>query len=156
MSAWLASESAILTSGVLYRMLIVYQIASVAPSDFMIGQVSPIAFDRIRWRYYVVFCILSFTNAIAMWALVPEVVNRPLEEISALMEAEPCKPRSIQISALSLLTGCDVTSSGFIPHSAALRTKVKGTDVEEKIAVPAAKVMDDDEKKDGTTMVEHI
>jgi hypothetical protein len=49
---------------------------SPARADFMIGQVSPKAFETIGWRYYVVFCILSFTNAIAMWALIPEVVGK--------------------------------------------------------------------------------
>lgn len=51
----------------------------------------------------------------------------------------------------------------FIPRSAALRKKVKGTDVEDKIRngehpAPAAKLdgLEYDEKKEGTTMVEHI
>jgi hypothetical protein len=136
----------------------------------MIGQVSPKAFETIGWRYYVVFCILSFTNAIAMWALIPEVVGKWQFSI---------KERHVVKSSLYILcpssfsshTGRDLESIDellreepwFIPRSAALRKKVKGTDVEDKIRngehpAPAAKLdgLEYDEKKEGTTMVEHI
>jgi hypothetical protein len=56
--------------------------------DFLVGQVSPIAFRNVGWKYYIVFCILSFTNAIAMWALIPETVGKDLEAIDELLRTE--------------------------------------------------------------------
>jgi hypothetical protein len=66
------------TYGAMHAMILANPRTSFLPArlDFMIGQVSPKAFETIGWRYYVVFCILSFTNAIAMWALIPEVVGK--------------------------------------------------------------------------------
>lgn len=129
--------------------------------DFMIGQVTPKAFASIGWKYYIIFCIFSFTNAIAMWALIPEVVGRPLEQLDELLKNEPCE-FSPQISGSTRFadTCCAGTDSiGFIPRSAALRKKVKGTDVEDRIRngeheAPAVKVMDED-KKEETTFHEH-
>lgn len=40
------------------------------------GQVTPKAFAAIGWRYYLVFCILSITNALTIWALFPETKGR--------------------------------------------------------------------------------
>jgi hypothetical protein len=136
----------------------------------MIGQVSPKAFETIGWRYYVVFCILSFTNAIAMWALIPEVVGKWQFSIRE-RHAVKCSLCFLGPSSFSSHTGRDLESIDellreepwFIPRSAALRKKVKGTDVEDKIRngehpAPAAKLdgLENDEKKEGTTMVEHI
>ncbi|TFK46300.1 general substrate transporter [Heliocybe sulcata] len=36
-------------------------------SNFMIAQVSPIAFDRVGWRYYLVFAVCSMSNALFFW-----------------------------------------------------------------------------------------
>ncbi|KAK9900210.1 general substrate transporter [Cystobasidium minutum MCA 4210] len=50
-------------------------------SNFLIAQITPYAFDNIGWRYYLVFCILSATNAVFFWAFLPETKGRPLEEM---------------------------------------------------------------------------
>ncbi|OWZ49870.1 glucose transporter [Cryptococcus neoformans 125.91] len=50
-------------------------------SNFMIGQVSPKAFANIGWKYYLVFCICSFTNAITFYLFFPETRGRTLEEM---------------------------------------------------------------------------
>lgn len=58
-------------------------------SNFMIAQVTPLAFDSIGWRYYLVFCILSITNAITFWAILPETKGRRLEEMEQLWRSSP-------------------------------------------------------------------
>lgn len=50
-------------------------------ANFMIGQVSPEAFARVGWRYYFLFVICGFTNALTMWAFFPETKGRTLEEM---------------------------------------------------------------------------
>ncbi|WVF70918.1 hypothetical protein IAT40_005713 [Kwoniella sp. CBS 6097] len=52
-------------------------------ANFMIGQVSPKAFDDIHWKYYLVFTICGFTNALTFWALFPETKGRTLEEMDS-------------------------------------------------------------------------
>ena len=38
----------------------------------MIGQVTPIAMARIGWRFYILFVVCNFTNAVYFWATQPE------------------------------------------------------------------------------------
>ena len=33
----------------------------------MIAQVSPFAFDNVGWKYYIVFAICGFSNALYFW-----------------------------------------------------------------------------------------
>ncbi|KAJ8481900.1 hypothetical protein ONZ51_g5695 [Trametes cubensis] len=58
-------------------------------SNFMIAQVSPIAFDHVGWKYYLVFAICGFTNALFFWAFLPETKGIPLEELDAYFESVP-------------------------------------------------------------------
>ncbi|KAL4821931.1 MFS sugar transporter [Aspergillus spinulosporus] len=56
----------------------------------MIGQITDIAISNIGgWRYYIIFCICNFTNAIFFWLILPETALRPLEEMNALFKNEP-------------------------------------------------------------------
>lgn len=55
----------------------------------LIGQVTPIAMTNIRWRYYVVFCVCNFTNALFFWAVLPETKKLPLEEMNYLFTNSP-------------------------------------------------------------------
>ncbi|KAL7419267.1 hypothetical protein Q5752_006104 [Cryptotrichosporon argae] len=50
-------------------------------SNFMIGQVSPIAFSSVGWRYFLVFVICCFSNALVIYLLFPETKGRTLEEM---------------------------------------------------------------------------
>lgn len=50
----------------------------------MIGQVTPIALASIGWRFYILFVVCNFTNALFFWAIQPETAKRPLVGISAL------------------------------------------------------------------------
>jgi hypothetical protein len=46
----------------------------------LIGQTTGIAMKSIRWRWYILFCVCNFTNALFFWAFLPETAKRPLEE----------------------------------------------------------------------------
>ncbi|KIP07315.1 hypothetical protein PHLGIDRAFT_127752 [Phlebiopsis gigantea 11061_1 CR5-6] len=58
-------------------------------SNFMIAQVSPPAFANIGWKYYLVFAICGFTNALFFWAFLPETRGIPLEELDAYFSRAP-------------------------------------------------------------------
>lgn len=47
---------------------------------------TPKAFDQIGWRYYLVFVICTFTNALTIWAFFPETKGRRLEEIGVMFK----------------------------------------------------------------------
>ncbi|KAK4508500.1 hypothetical protein PRZ48_002239 [Zasmidium cellare] len=55
----------------------------------MIGQVTPIAIDKIGYRFYIVFIVCNFTNALFFWAIQPETAKRPLEEMNYLFTNAP-------------------------------------------------------------------
>ncbi|KAE8359024.1 general substrate transporter [Aspergillus caelatus] len=55
----------------------------------MIGQVTPIAMENVRYRYYFLFIICNFTNAIFFWLLLPETKKLPLEEMNYLFSNSP-------------------------------------------------------------------
>ncbi len=52
--------------------------------DTMIGQVTSPAIHDVSWRYFIVFIVCNFTNAIFFWAFMPETAKRPLEEMNVL------------------------------------------------------------------------
>ncbi|TBU22400.1 general substrate transporter [Dichomitus squalens] len=58
-------------------------------SNFMIAQVSPPAFGSVGWKYYIVFAICGFSNALFFWAFLPETRGIPLEELDAYFETVP-------------------------------------------------------------------
>lgn len=55
----------------------------------MIGQVTPIAMEAIGWRFYLLFVVCNFTNALYFWATLPETKRRPLEEMNYLFTNAP-------------------------------------------------------------------
>ena len=55
----------------------------------LIGQVTPIALTSIHWRYYIVFCVCNFSNALFFWAILPETKKLPLEEMNYLFANSP-------------------------------------------------------------------
>lgn len=50
----------------------------------MIGQITSPAIANIGWRYFLLFVVCNFTNAIFFWAVMPETARRPLEEMNKL------------------------------------------------------------------------
>ncbi|SMY23605.1 unnamed protein product [Zymoseptoria tritici ST99CH_1A5] len=55
----------------------------------MIGQVTPIALESIGYKFYIVFVVCNFTNALFFWAIQPETAKRPLEEMNYLFTNAP-------------------------------------------------------------------
>ncbi|CAJ0554350.1 Ff.00g128630.m01.CDS01 [Fusarium sp. VM40] len=58
----------------------------------MIGQTTSVALDDktgIGWRWYILFIVCNFTNAVYFWAILPETANRPLEEMRYLFTEAP-------------------------------------------------------------------
>jgi sugar porter (SP) family MFS transporter len=55
----------------------------------MIGQVTGIAMGSIGWKYYLVFVICNLTNALCVWAFIPETKKLPLEEMNYLFTHAP-------------------------------------------------------------------
>jgi hypothetical protein len=55
----------------------------------MIGQITPIAMTAIKWRFYLVFVVCNFTNALFFWAILPETKQIPLEEMNYLFTHAP-------------------------------------------------------------------
>ncbi|KIJ37508.1 hypothetical protein M422DRAFT_69241 [Sphaerobolus stellatus SS14] len=58
-------------------------------SNFFIAQVTPHAFAKIGWKFYLVFAICSQTNALFIWAFFPETTGRRLEEMDAVFTECP-------------------------------------------------------------------
>lgn len=55
----------------------------------MIGQVTGPAMKTVGYRYYILFVICNFTNALFFWAFLPETAKRPLEEMNRLFTDAP-------------------------------------------------------------------
>ncbi|TVY85117.1 MFS glucose transporter mfs1 [Lachnellula suecica] len=52
-------------------------------SSLWLGQITPIAFAAIHWRFYAVFIALMVFSAAAVWWGIPETYNMTLEEVGA-------------------------------------------------------------------------
>ncbi|KAK7553570.1 general substrate transporter [Phyllosticta paracitricarpa] len=55
----------------------------------MIGQVTPKALSAVGYKYYILFVVCNFTNAVYFWAILPETARRPLEEMNYLFTNAP-------------------------------------------------------------------
>ncbi|KAK8045121.1 hypothetical protein PG993_005145 [Apiospora rasikravindrae] len=56
----------------------------------MIGQVTDIAIQNVGgWRYFIVFTVCNFTNALFFWLVLPETKQIPLEEMNYLFTNAP-------------------------------------------------------------------
>lgn len=55
----------------------------------MIGQITDLAINNIGWRYYMLFVIFNFTNAVYFWITLPETKLLPLEEMNYLFDHAP-------------------------------------------------------------------
>ncbi|KKA29359.1 hypothetical protein TD95_001954 [Thielaviopsis punctulata] len=58
----------------------------------MIGQTTSVALDDkhgIGWRWYILFIVCNFTNAVFFWMVLPETAKRPLEEMRYLFSEAP-------------------------------------------------------------------
>jgi hypothetical protein len=55
----------------------------------MIGQVTGIAMAAVGWKFYLLFVVCNFTNALFFWACLPETKKIPLEEMNYLFTNAP-------------------------------------------------------------------
>ncbi|KAF2672126.1 general substrate transporter [Microthyrium microscopicum] len=55
----------------------------------MIGQTTSTAMKTIGFKWYYLFCVCNFTNALFFWAFLPETAKRPLEEMNYLFTNAP-------------------------------------------------------------------
>ncbi|KAK4234950.1 quinate permease [Achaetomium macrosporum] len=55
----------------------------------MIGQVTGPAMNTAGYKFYFLFVICNFTNALFFWAFLPETAKRPLEEMNRLFTDAP-------------------------------------------------------------------
>ncbi|KAI0012286.1 MFS sugar transporter-like protein [Xylariaceae sp. FL0662B] len=55
----------------------------------LIGQVTEIAMRAVSWRYYLLFVICNFTNAVFFYLVLPETKRLPLEEMNYLFTHAP-------------------------------------------------------------------
>lgn len=53
----------------------------------LIGQITSPAINNIGWKYFLVFVIFNFTNAVFFWAFMPETKKLPLEEMNGLFSS---------------------------------------------------------------------
>ena len=54
----------------------------------MLAQVTPIAIERIAWRYFVIFVVCDAIFIAVVYWIYPETVGKTLEEIAALFGDE--------------------------------------------------------------------
>ncbi|PYH75205.1 sugar transporter [Aspergillus vadensis CBS 113365] len=52
--------------------------------NFVIAEITPIAFATIRWRYYIVYAVIGFSVALMVYFVFPETKGRSLEEMDRL------------------------------------------------------------------------
>lgn len=55
----------------------------------MIGQVTDPAITNVGWKYYILFDVCNFTNAIFFYVMLPETKKVPLEEMNKLFNDAP-------------------------------------------------------------------
>ena len=55
----------------------------------MIGQVTDIAMTNVSYRYYYLFIVCNFTNALFFYLFLPETAKLPLEEMNYLFTNAP-------------------------------------------------------------------
>jgi hypothetical protein len=55
----------------------------------MIAEVTPIALEKIGWRYYLLFIVCDFTNALFFYLFLPETKGISLEVMDDLFTNSP-------------------------------------------------------------------
>jgi hypothetical protein len=55
----------------------------------MIGLVTNVAMNAVSWRFFLLFVVCNFTNAIFFWIILPETAQLPLEEMNYLFSNAP-------------------------------------------------------------------
>ena len=50
---------------------------------------TPRALASVGWKFYILFALCGFTNALTIWLILPETKGRTLEEMDAYFEETP-------------------------------------------------------------------
>lgn len=58
--------------------------ATNAVTNIMWLQAAPTAFEKIAWKFYLFFIIITSIAAVCVYLLCPDTAHKPLEEIAAL------------------------------------------------------------------------
>lgn len=62
----------------------------VTNASLIVGQLAnPVAMADLRWRYYILFCMLNVLFFAAVWFLFPETKGKSLEEVASVFEDMP-------------------------------------------------------------------
>ncbi|EFQ35535.1 hypothetical protein CGRA01v4_10847 [Colletotrichum graminicola] len=57
--------------------------------NFIVVMVTPVAFNTIGWRYYIVYAVIAACIPVSVYFLFPETMGRNLEEIELLFRDSP-------------------------------------------------------------------
>ncbi|PPJ60079.1 hypothetical protein CBER1_07569 [Cercospora berteroae] len=62
--------------------------------NFMVAEVTPIAFDSIQWKYYLVYVCTNLLSVVVFYLFLPGTRNRSLEDIDAFFvrSTNPLQP----------------------------------------------------------------
>jgi hypothetical protein len=71
-------------------------IASYSLINIMWTQVSPIAFDNIGWKYYLVFICCCVVASVIIYFTYPDTLNKPLEEVALMFGDEDLVAHYVQ------------------------------------------------------------
>jgi hypothetical protein len=75
----------------------------------MIGQVTDVAIVNVGgWRFFILFIVCNFTNAVFFWIVLPETKQIPLEEMNYLFTHAPWIVRGIDPSTYSANMAADL------------------------------------------------
>ena len=62
--------------------------ATVALTDLVYLQATTTAFANIKWRFYLVFIVITALGSMIMWFVLPETKGIPLEEMARIFGEE--------------------------------------------------------------------
>jgi sugar porter (SP) family MFS transporter len=52
--------------------------------NFLVAEITPVAFDSIGWKYYLVYVCTNCLSVVVFWLFAPETKGRTLEDIDAI------------------------------------------------------------------------
>jgi sugar porter (SP) family MFS transporter len=83
-------------------------IACYSLINIMWTQVSPVAFDNIGWKYYLVFICCCVVAAVIIFFTYPDTLNKPLEEVALMFGDEDLVAHYVQEHAHGAVAKNDV------------------------------------------------
>ncbi len=94
-------------------------------ANFMIGQITPKALASVGWKYYILFAVGGFTNALTFWLILPETKGRTLEEMDQFFEqtlgSSPSTTRAMSRTRSARRSFDEVSSTSPVPSPISTR-----------------------------------